>query len=64
LRRIARPSKTGVVAARLRDPSALAAELLLLMDGAWVVVRMFGPNSRADVSAALVVTTFHSVHTD
>jgi AcrR family transcriptional regulator len=34
-------------AARLRDPDDLAAELLLLMDGAWVAARMFGPANHA-----------------
>jgi AcrR family transcriptional regulator len=33
--------------AGLRDPDALAAQLLLLMDGAWVAARMFGPDSHA-----------------
>ena len=34
--------------ARLRDPDGLAAQLLLLMDGAWVAARMFGPGNHAD----------------
>jgi AcrR family transcriptional regulator len=34
-------------AAGLRDPDALAARLLLLMDGAWVAARMFGPGNHA-----------------
>ena len=39
--------------AGLRAPEALAAQLLLLMDGAWVAARMFGPdNPGAQVSAA------------
>jgi AcrR family transcriptional regulator len=29
--------------ARLRSPDRLAAQLMLLMDGAWVAARMFGP---------------------
>jgi AcrR family transcriptional regulator len=33
--------------ARLRSPDVLAEQLLLLMDGAWVAARMFGPNSHA-----------------
>jgi AcrR family transcriptional regulator len=33
--------------ARLRDPDGLAAQLLLLMDGAWVAARMFGPDNHA-----------------
>lgn len=35
------------VQARLRDPAALADQLLLLMDGAWVAARMFATNSPA-----------------
>jgi AcrR family transcriptional regulator len=39
--------------AGLRDPDGLAAQLLLLMDGAWVAARMFGPqNHAADVGVA------------
>lgn len=39
--------------AGLRDPEALAEQLLLLMDGAWVAARMFGPgNPGAQVAAA------------
>ena len=34
-------------AAGLRDPQGLAAQLLLLMDGAWVAARMFGPDNHA-----------------
>jgi AcrR family transcriptional regulator len=33
--------------ARLRSPETLAAQLLLLMDGAWVAARMFGPRNPA-----------------
>ena len=33
--------------AELRDPDGLAAQLLLLMDGAWVAARMFGPHNHA-----------------
>lgn len=33
--------------ADLRDPDSLAAQLLLLMDGAWVAARMFGPDNHA-----------------
>ncbi len=36
----------------LRDPDGLAAQLLLLMDGAWVASRMFGPNHHASTVAA------------
>jgi AcrR family transcriptional regulator len=39
--------------AGLRDPAGLAAQLLLLMDGAWVAARMFGPaNHAASVAEA------------
>jgi AcrR family transcriptional regulator len=42
--------------ADLRAPEALADQLLLLMDGAWVAVRMFGSdNPSAQVSAAATV---------
>jgi AcrR family transcriptional regulator len=44
--------------AGLRDPDALAAQLLLLMDGAWVAARMFGPDNHAasvaDAARALI----------
>jgi AcrR family transcriptional regulator len=33
--------------AGLHDPDGLAAQLLLLMDGAWVAARMFGPQNHA-----------------
>jgi RNA polymerase sigma factor (sigma-70 family) len=33
--------------AGLRDPDGLADQLLLLMDGAWVAARMFGPDNHA-----------------
>jgi AcrR family transcriptional regulator len=38
--------------AGLDDPEALAAQLLLLMDGAWVAARMFGPSNHARGVAA------------
>ena len=39
--------------AGLRDPADLAQQLLLLMDGAWVAARMFGPhNPGVQVAAA------------
>jgi AcrR family transcriptional regulator len=39
--------------ANLRVPEALADQLLLLMDGAWVAARMFGPgNPSAEAAAA------------
>jgi AcrR family transcriptional regulator len=34
-------------AANLRQPQALAEQLLMLMDGAWNAARMFGPGSHA-----------------
>jgi AcrR family transcriptional regulator len=37
--------------AGLRDPDGLAAQLLLLMDGAWVAARMFGPDNHATTVA-------------
>lgn len=44
--------------AGLRDPDGLAAQLLLLMDGAWVAARMFGPDNHAgsvaDAARALI----------
>ncbi|HEX9096693.1 MAG TPA: TetR/AcrR family transcriptional regulator [Candidatus Dormibacteraeota bacterium] len=33
--------------ARLRDPDGLAAQLMLLMDGAWAAARVFGPGNYA-----------------
>jgi AcrR family transcriptional regulator len=42
----------------LADPGGLAAQLLLLMDGAWVAARMFGPENHAtavaDAARALI----------
>ena len=38
--------------ASLSDPDGLAMQLLLLMDGAWVANRMFGPNNHASTVAA------------
>jgi len=38
--------------ARLRDPDALADQLLMLMDGAWVAARMFGRQNPAKHVAA------------
>ena len=47
--------------ANLRDPETLADQLLLLMDGAWVAARMFGPhNPSAQVAAA--ATTLIDAH--
>jgi AcrR family transcriptional regulator len=44
--------------AQLRDPDGLAAHLLMLMDGAWVASRMFGPANHAvsvvDAARALI----------
>ena len=59
--RVARAHKQAVLArlrglaedAGLRAPADLAQQLLLLMDGAWVAARMFGPdNPAAQVAAA------------
>jgi AcrR family transcriptional regulator len=38
--------------AALREPDALAAQLLLVMDGAWVANRMFGPDNHASSAGA------------
>lgn len=47
--------------AGLRDSGALADQLLLLMDGAWVAARMFGPdNPAAGLTAA--ATTLINAH--
>jgi AcrR family transcriptional regulator len=44
--------------AGLAEPDGLAAQLLLLMDGAWVAARMFGPHNHAttvaDAARALI----------
>jgi AcrR family transcriptional regulator len=44
--------------ARLRSPETLAEQLLLLMDGAWVAARIFGPRNPAarvaDAARALI----------
>jgi AcrR family transcriptional regulator len=42
--------------ARLRDPEKLADHLLLLMDGAWVAARMYGPGNPATGLAATAGT--------
>ncbi len=42
--------------ARLRDPEKLADSLLLLMDGAWVAARMYGPRNPAAGLAATAGT--------
>jgi len=46
----------------LRDPDGLAAQLLLLMDGAWAAARMFGPGSHATavVEAARTLIEAHA----
>jgi hypothetical protein len=49
------------LAAELRDPDRLAAELLLLMDGAWVAARMFGPDNHA-TSVATAARTLIDGH--
>lgn len=48
--------------AGLRDPEGLAAQLLLLMDGAWVAARMFGPDNHAGtvVEAARTLIDAHA----
>ncbi len=46
--------------ANLRDPGGLADQLLMLMDGAWVAARMFGPKNpaaRAAQAARALVET-------
>ncbi len=44
--------------AGLREPDSLADQLLMLMDGAWVAARMFGPANHAiyvaDAARALI----------
>src|SRR6266540_4381246 len=48
--RTSKPSANFAGLAReagLRDPDGLAAQLLLLMDGAWVAARRFGPDNHA-----------------
>lgn len=49
--------------AGLREADGLAAQLLLLMDGAWVAARMFGPDNHAtavaDAARALVEAHAH-----
>jgi AcrR family transcriptional regulator len=52
--------------ADLRDPDRLAAHLLLLMDGAWVAARMFGPSNHAATvaEAAKVLIDAHRVPID
>jgi AcrR family transcriptional regulator len=49
-------------AAGLRDPGGLADQLLLLMDGAWVAARMFGPDNHAGsiVEAARTLIDAHA----
>lgn len=48
--------------AGLEDPDGLARQLLLLMDGAWVAARMFGPDNHATsvVAAARVLVDGHA----
>jgi AcrR family transcriptional regulator len=49
--------------AKLRSPEGLAEQLLLLMDGAWVAARMFGPKNPAArvAEAAQALIDAHSV---
>ena len=49
--------------AGLRDPEGLAAGLLLLMDGAWVANRMFGPANHAG-SVAGAARALIAAHAD
>jgi AcrR family transcriptional regulator len=42
--------------AGLREPDVLADQLLLLMDGAWVAARMFGPDNPSSQAAAAAAT--------
>jgi AcrR family transcriptional regulator len=49
--------------AGLRDPDRLADHLLLLMDGAWVAARMFGPHNHA-TSVADAARALIEAHTD
>ncbi|GAB4215568.1 MAG: TetR family transcriptional regulator [Roseiflexaceae bacterium] len=49
--------------AGLRDPEALAGHLLLLMDGAWVATRMFGPDNPAR-HVARAAAALIEAHTD
>jgi AcrR family transcriptional regulator len=42
--------------ARLREPDDLADQLLLLMDGAWVAARMFGPDNPSGQAATAART--------
>ncbi len=48
---------------QLRDPDRLAAQLLVLMDGAWVAARMFGPGNHASVvgEAAHALIEAHAI---
>jgi AcrR family transcriptional regulator len=48
--------------AGLREPGELGAQLLLLMDGAWVAARMFGPDSHA-ASVAAAARALIDAHT-
>ncbi|MGE5676405.1 MAG: TetR/AcrR family transcriptional regulator [Mycobacterium leprae] len=47
--------------AGLRDPEALANQLLMLMDGAWIAARMYGPHNPA-VDLGLAVRTLVDAH--
>jgi AcrR family transcriptional regulator len=47
-------------AAGLRDPKVLGDQLLLLMDGAWVAARMFGPDNPARGLAAAAKSLIHA----
>lgn len=42
-----------------RDPDVLATRLLIVMDGAWASVRMFGPGARRSSLGAMARTLLH-----
>ncbi len=46
--------------AGLRDADGLARQLLLLMDGAWVAARMFGPDNHAMAAVEAARVLIHS----
>jgi AcrR family transcriptional regulator len=46
--------------AGLRDPEKLSDQLLLLMDGAWVAARMFGPHNPAAILSDTARTLINS----
>ena len=48
--------------AGLADPDGLAGQLLLLMDGAWVAARMFGPDNHATTVAEAARALIEAQH--